>query len=93
MQQKSLSRAALKDQQREQRRLERAVTALEDKMAALTDERDTLNVAMNDPENGADLAKLTELSERIADLDAQLTEIEDQWTEASIALETFIAEK
>lgn len=93
VQQKTLSRAALKDQQREQRRLERAVTALEDKMAALTDERDTLNVALNDPENGSDLAKLTELSERIADLDAPLTEIEDQWTEASIALETFIAEK
>jgi ATP-binding cassette subfamily F protein 3 len=93
VQQKTLSRAALKDQQREQRRLERAVTALEDKMAALTDERDMLNVALNDPENGSDLAKLTELSERIADLDAQLTEIEDQWTEASIDLETFIAEK
>lgn len=89
----TLSRAALKDQQREQRRLERAVTALEDKMTTLSDEHDTLNQALNDPENGSDLTKLTEISEKIADLDAQIAEIEDQWTEATLALETFVAEK
>ena len=91
--QKTLSRAALKDQQREQRRLERAVNALEDKMTKLSDEHDTLNQALNDPENGSDLTKLTEISEKIADLDAQIAEVEDQWTEASLALETFVAEK
>jgi ATP-binding cassette subfamily F protein 3 len=89
---KTLSRAEQKEKQREQRRLERAVTALENQMTDLSDEHDVVNEALNDPQNGADLQKLNELSEKIAALDSQLEDIEDQWTEASVALEQFLTE-
>ncbi|SCB96595.1 ABC-F family ATP-binding cassette domain-containing protein [Weissella bombi] len=89
---KTLSRAEQKELQREQRRLERAVAALETQMTTISDERDEVNEALNDPQNGTDLQKLNELSEKVAELDSQLQEIEDQWTEASMALEEFLDE-
>ena len=85
----TLSREERKERQKEQRKYERAVAAAEEEMAGLNDKRDALNAELNDPANGADLGKLTDLSKEIADIDAQLAEVEERWTEASMALEEF----
>ena len=86
-----LSRQARKERQKEQRKLERAVAAAEEEMTALTTQRDALNEALNDPANGSDLGKLTDISNQIAALDEQLAVVEETWTEASMALEEFTA--
>ena len=85
----NLSREERKEHQKEQRKLERAVSAAEEEMETLNTKRDALNAELNDPANGADLGKLTDLSKEIAALDAQLATVEEQWTEASMALEEF----
>lgn len=85
----NLSREERKERQKEQRKLERAVSAAEEEMETLNAKRDALNAELNDPANGADLGKLTDLSKEIAALDAQLATVEEQWTEASMALEEF----
>lgn len=85
----NLSREERKERQKEQRKLERAVSAAEEEMETLNTKRDALNAELNDPANGADLGKLTDLSKEIAALDAQLATVEEQWTEASMALEEF----
>lgn len=85
----TLSREERKERQKEQRKYERAVAAAEEEMAGLNDKRDALNAELNDPANGADLGMLTDLSKEIADIDAQLAEVEERWTEASMALEEF----
>jgi len=87
-----LSRQARKDRQKEQRKLERAVTAAEEDMTKLTAQREALNEALNDPANGADLGKLTDISKEIAVLDEQLAVVEEAWTDASMALEEFTTE-
>ena len=84
-----MSREERKERQKEQRKYERAVAATEEEMAGLNDKRDALNAELNDPANGADLGKLTDLSKEIADIDAQLAEVEERWTEASMELEEF----
>ena len=85
----NLSREERKERQKEQRKLERSVSAAEEEMETLNTKRDALNAELNDPANGADLGKLTDLSKEIAALDAQLATVEEQWTEASMALEEF----
>ena len=85
----NLSREERKERQKEQRKLERAVSAAEEEMETLNTKRDALNAELNDPANGADLGKLTDLSKEIAALDAQLAAVEERWTEASMALEEF----
>lgn len=85
----NLSREERKERQKEQRKLERSVSAAEEEMETLNTKRDALNAELNDPANGADLGKLTDLSKEIAALDSQLATVEEQWTEASMALEEF----
>jgi ATP-binding cassette subfamily F protein 3 len=84
-----LSAQERKERQREQRKLERAVQAAEEKMDTLTAQREALNAALNDPAIGSDLARLTELGEQVAAIDLDLAAAENDWTEASMALEEF----
>jgi ATP-binding cassette subfamily F protein 3 len=79
----------LKTKQKERRKLERAITAAEEKMDVLSTQREALNQEMNDPNNGSDVGKLTDLAREIEALDAQISAAEEEWTEASMALEEF----
>ncbi|GAK31661.1 ABC transporter ATP-binding protein [Weissella oryzae SG25] len=84
-----LSQTELKERQKEQRRLKRAIESAEQDMESYTEQIDQLNVALNDPANGTDLAKLTALQNDLDEMQIKLSKIEGAWTEASIALEAF----
>lgn len=84
-----LSQAELKERQKEQRRLKRAVESSEQDMESYTAQIDQLNAALNDPANGTDLGKLTALQNDLDEMQIKLSKVEEAWTEASIALEAF----
>ncbi|MDR3190334.1 MAG: ABC-F family ATP-binding cassette domain-containing protein [Lactobacillaceae bacterium] len=78
-----------KERQKEQRKLEREVSAAEAEMNALTARQQALSEQLNDPVNGSDLGKLTELNTELQTVADALTQVEEAWTEASMALEEF----
>ncbi|QIL51001.1 ABC-F family ATP-binding cassette domain-containing protein [Weissella coleopterorum] len=80
-----------REQQKELRKKERAVTKAESAMEAIMQEIEPLERALNDPVNGSDLGKLTELTQQIESLQQKLAQVEDEWTQASLELETFQA--
>lgn len=78
---------ASREQQKSLRKLKRAVEKAEAEMDTLTQTIDDLNQALNAPENGSDLAKLTELNDTLEAKQAELAQVEDDWTNASMELE------
>lgn len=79
----------LKTQQRERRKAERAVQAAEEAMTAADEQLTKLQAELNDPANGTDLGKLTDLQKQIDGVSATLAQAEEDWTNASLALEEF----
>lgn len=80
-----------REQQKELRKKERAVAKAEAAMEAVMQEMEPLELALNDPANGSDLGKLTELAQQIENLQQKLNQFEEEWTQASMELETFQA--
>ncbi|KRN75483.1 hypothetical protein IV73_GL000652 [Weissella kandleri] len=78
---------ASREQQKSLRKLKRAVEKAEAEMDTLTQTIDDLNQALNAPENGSDLAKLTELNDTLEAKQVELAQVEDDWTNASMELE------
>ncbi|MFL1696191.1 ATP-binding cassette domain-containing protein [Weissella kandleri] len=78
---------ANREQQKSLRKLKRAVEKAEAEMDTLTQAIDDLNQALNAPENGSDLDKLTALNETLEARQAELSQAEDAWTNASMELE------
>lgn len=81
-----------KERAKEQRKLERAITNAEEQMTVLADQQTKLTEALNAPENSSDLGKLTEINNEIEKVNAELSDVEEAWAEASMALEEFLAE-
>ncbi|WP_318767065.1 ABC-F family ATP-binding cassette domain-containing protein [Lactiplantibacillus carotarum] len=80
---------ASKQQQREKRKLERSVAALEEKMADLEQQVTTVQEEMAQPENFSDSGKLGDLQKQLDALTAEQEQAEMDWTEQAEALEQF----
>lgn len=82
---------ATREQQKELRKKERAVSKAEAAMEEIMEQMEPLETELNDPANGSDLVKLTELTQQIEALQQKLNQLEEEWTQASMDLETFQA--
>ncbi|MCZ9311604.1 ABC-F family ATP-binding cassette domain-containing protein [Weissella koreensis] len=82
---------ATREQQKELRKKERAVSKAEAAMEEVMEQMEPLETELNDPANGSDLGKLTELTQQIEALQQKLNQLEEEWTQASMDLETFQA--
>jgi len=78
-----------KEQQKEQRKIERAVADAEVQMDVLNTRQVELTAQLNDPANGTDLGKLTDINNELQAIQEQLDTVEEAWTEASMRLEEF----
>lgn len=78
-----------KQQQREHRKLQRQADKLEQQLTDLEGQQDQLKEEMAKPENATDIAKLTDLQKQLDELAKQADDVEEQWTEAAMALEDF----
>lgn len=76
-----------KVQQKEARKLKRQVNALEEKLEQLEQQSHALQLTMTKPESLQNPEKLNELQQQLEKLAKQQQEVEDQWEEASLALE------
>lgn len=76
-----------KEQQKQRRRLERAVSAAEEKMQALAKQDAELQTAMAQPEIQADFAKLAELQQQLEQVQAAADQAENDWLQAADDLE------
>lgn len=81
-----------KETQRARRKLARQVDQLESQMTELSDQVQALEEQMADPAIATDIAKLSDLQKQLDDLNGQLEQTEEAWTEAAEALEEFDAE-
>lgn len=80
---------ASKQQQREKRKLERTVAALEEKMTTLDEQATKIQTEMAQPEVSADVGRLTDLQKELDKISAQQEQVETEWTEQAEALEAF----
>nr|WP_244975272.1 ABC-F family ATP-binding cassette domain-containing protein [Lactiplantibacillus argentoratensis] len=78
---------ASKQQQREKRKLERSVAALEEQMTALDGQATQIQTEMAQPEVSADVGKLQDLQKELEAINAQQEQVETEWTEQAEALE------
>lgn len=76
-----------KERQKQQRKLTREVAALEDQLTKLGDEKSTLEITMTQPDVFSDQVKMSDLQQQLANVNAQITEVETNWEERSMALE------
>lgn len=76
-----------KDEQRQQRKLEREVAGLETKMNDLDDQAQKIQEQMTAPAVLKDYVKMQALQEQLDAVNAASKEAEDAWTDASLALE------
>lgn len=76
-----------KQRQKELRKAQRELTAVEDKIAELESQKESLSTQLNDPDLATDVAKLTELSNEAQGIDDDLAELEERWTDLSMAVE------
>lgn len=80
---------ASKQQQREKRKLERTVAALEEQMTTLDEQATKIQTEMAQPEVSADVGRLTDLQKELDEISAQQEQVETEWTEQAEALEAF----
>nr|WP_253955811.1 ABC-F family ATP-binding cassette domain-containing protein [Lactiplantibacillus pentosus] len=80
---------ASKEQQREKRKLERTVAALEEQMTTLDEQATKIQTEMAQPEVSADVGRLTDLQKELDEISAQQEQVETEWTEQAEALEAF----
>lgn len=78
-----------KQQQREHRKLQRQADGLEQQLTTLEGQQDKIKEEMAKPEHATDIAKLTDLQKQLDELNKQADDVEEQWTEAAMALEDF----
>lgn len=76
-----------KQTQKEHRKLEREVKALETKLDELTQSKDQIEAEMTKPDVFNDLGKLQDLQQQLDQVTAQITETESSWETASLKLE------
>lgn len=76
-----------KQRQKELRKAQRELTAVEDKIAELESQKESLSTQLNDPDLATDVAKLTELSNEAQGIDDNLAELEERWTDLLMAVE------
>jgi len=85
------TRAAKKDRERQQRRLERLVASLEEEIARVEGELGTLRTKLA-ADHGGDWKKLHELADREHELDGLLAKRMKDWEKASAELQAFLGE-
>ncbi|MFC6171217.1 ABC-F family ATP-binding cassette domain-containing protein [Loigolactobacillus jiayinensis] len=76
-----------KEQQKQARKLQREVTALEEKLDELDLQDQQLQLAMTQPDTLQDPAKLNELQQQLEAVHQQQETVENQWEQQSLALE------
>ncbi|VDG32333.1 multidrug ABC transporter ATP-binding protein [Lactobacillus sp.] [Lactiplantibacillus mudanjiangensis] len=79
---------ASKQQQRDKRKLERSVAALEEKMSQLETEATTIQEQMSQPDVFADSGKLQDFQKQLDAINAEHEQAENDWTEQAEALES-----
>ena len=78
-----------KELQRQQRKAERTVAKLEEQLNHLEEQKNSLEKQMTQPENFNDPAKMSALQVKLDTVTSQIETTEEQWTEASMVLESF----
>ncbi|ALO03639.1 ABC-F family ATP-binding cassette domain-containing protein [Lactiplantibacillus paraplantarum] len=78
---------ASKQQQREKRKLERTVAALEEQMTTLDTQATQIQTKMAQPEISADVGQLQDLQKELDAITIQQEQVETEWTEQAEALE------
>ncbi|TBX49874.1 ABC-F family ATP-binding cassette domain-containing protein [Lactiplantibacillus paraplantarum] len=78
---------ASKQQQREKRKLERTVAALEEQMTTLDAQATQIQTKMAQPEVSADVGQLQDLQKELDAITIQQEQVETEWTEQAEALE------
>ena len=80
-----------KERQKQERRLKRSVEELEQLVEKLDAQKNDLENQMSSPENYKDLEKMGELQAKLQEISKKLAEAEENWEQASMDLEEFLA--
>lgn len=80
-----------KERQKQERRLKRSVEEFEQLIEKLDAQKNDLENQMSSPENYNDLEKMGELQAKLQEISKKLAEAEENWEQASMELEEFLA--
>ena len=80
-----------KERQKQERRLKRSVEEFEQLVEKLDAQKNDLENQMSSPENYNDLEKMGELQAKLQEIYKKLAEAEENWEQASMELEEFLA--
>lgn len=80
-----------KERQKQERRLKRSVEEFEQLVEKLDAQKNDLENQMSSPENYNDLEKMGELQAKLQEISKKLAEEEENWEQASMELEEFLA--
>lgn len=80
-----------KERQKQERRLKRSVEEFEQLVEKLDAQKNDLENQMSAPENYNDLEKMSELQAKLQEISKKLAEAEENWEQASMELEEFLA--
>ena len=80
-----------KERQKQERRLKRSVEEFEQLVEKLDAQKNDLENQMSSPENYNDLEKMGELQAKLQEISKKLSEAEENWEQASMELEEFLA--
>lgn len=80
-----------KERQKQERRLKRRVKEFEQLVEKLDAQKNDLENQMSSPENYNDLEKMGELQAKLQEISKKLAEAEENWEQASMELEEFLA--
>ncbi|MCH5462217.1 ABC-F family ATP-binding cassette domain-containing protein [Lactobacillus sp. LC28-10] len=85
--QKKQSYQQSKERQKQERKLTRQVETLEQQLTDLTDQKSQIETTMTKPEIFSDQAKMATLQQQLAEITDQIETTENDWEDASLALE------
>lgn len=80
-----------KERQKQERRLKRSVEEFEQLVEKLDAQKNDLENQMSSPENYNNLEKMGELQAKLQEISKKLAEAEENWEQASMELEEFLA--
>lgn len=80
-----------KERQKQERRLKRSVEEFEQLVEKLDAQKNDLENQMSSPENYNDLEKMGELQAKLQEISKKLADAEENWEQASMELEEFLA--
>ena len=80
-----------KERQKQERRLKRSVEEFEQLVEKLDAQKNDLENQMSSPDNYNDLEKMGELQAKLQEISKKLAEAEENWEQASMELEEFLA--